>query len=86
MLLNALRIAAAILVALFLFVLVLGCAFSGGMRVAIPTAVAATLATLVAAWVAWRTRGPSGPFSWASLAEPGGVGQKPPSSSAEPWP
>ena len=67
MLLNAVRIAAATLGALVLLVLALGCVLSGGTRVAIPTAVAAAIATLVVAFVAWRTRGAAGPFSGASL-------------------
>jgi hypothetical protein len=65
-LLNVLRIAAATLVALVLVAFAVGYAFMGGIRVAIPALASGLLATVVAAWVTRRSRGPAGPVSWAS--------------------
>ncbi len=66
MFLNTLRILVATLVALALFVLVVASVFAGGMRLLIAVLVSAVLATIVAAWVARRTRGPAAPLSWPS--------------------
>jgi len=66
-LLDAVRIAAATLGALVLFVLAVGGILSGGPRVAVPTGIAAAFAAVVTAVVARRTRGPRAPFSGLAL-------------------
>jgi hypothetical protein len=66
MLLNAFRIVVATLVALALFVLAVANVFAGGMRLLVAVLASAVLASLVAVWVARKTRAPAAPLSWPS--------------------